>query len=215
MTPANFHEVRFPTAISRGASGGPTRRTDVVVLGSGHEERNARWADSRRSYNAGYGVRTMDDLHAVIAFFEERRGQLYGFRWKDMTDFRSVSPGLATSAMDQIIGVGDGAVSTFKLVTTYGGAHAPYVRQISKPVAGTVAIAVDGVPLTEGSDFTLDPVSGSVAFSANVIPGAGAVVTAGYEFDTPVRFATDRLEINFDCVTHGAIPAIPVTEILI
>ncbi|MEL7542675.1 MAG: DUF2460 domain-containing protein [Pseudomonadota bacterium] len=215
MNTASFHEVRFPTAISRGASGGPTRRTDVVVLGSGHEERNARWADSRRSYNAGYGVRTMDDLHAVIAFFEERRGQLYGFRWKDMTDFRSVSPGLATSAMDQVIGVGDGTIGSFKLIKTYGGAHAPYVRTISKPVQGTVKVAVDGVEMTEAADFTVDPSDGVVRFSSASTPGVEAVVTAGYEFDTPVRFATDRLEINFDCVSHGAIPTIPVTEILV
>jgi uncharacterized protein (TIGR02217 family) len=76
----SFHEVRFPTEISRGAEGGPERRTDIVVLGSGYEERNSRWADSRRSYNAGYGVKSVDDLYAVIAFFEERRGRLYGFR---------------------------------------------------------------------------------------------------------------------------------------
>jgi uncharacterized protein (TIGR02217 family) len=78
-----FHEVRFPTRISLGASGGPERRTEIVVLGSGGEERNSRWADSKRSYNAGYGIKSVDDLHAVIAFFEERRGRLHGFRWKD------------------------------------------------------------------------------------------------------------------------------------
>ncbi len=37
----SFHDILFPTAISRGSTGGPERRTDVVVLGSGHEERNA------------------------------------------------------------------------------------------------------------------------------------------------------------------------------
>ncbi|MFX7866418.1 DUF2460 domain-containing protein, partial [Acinetobacter baumannii] len=57
-----FHEIRFPTAISRASQGGPERRTDVVTLGSGYEERNARWADSRRSYDAGYGVKSLDDL---------------------------------------------------------------------------------------------------------------------------------------------------------
>ena len=89
----SFHEMRFPTEIARGAQGGPERRTDVVVLGSGFEERNARWADSRRAYNAGYGVKSLDDLYAVIAFFEERRGRLYGFRWRDHADFKSCAPG--------------------------------------------------------------------------------------------------------------------------
>ena len=112
----SFHEIRFPTAISRGATGGPERRTDIVALGSGHEERNSRWADSRRSYNAGYGIKTLDDLHAVIAFFEERRGRLYGFRWKDHADYRSGPPSATPMALDQQIGIGDGQTATFQLV---------------------------------------------------------------------------------------------------
>src|SRR5688572_776362 len=133
----SFHEIRFPTAISRGATGGPERRTDIVALGSGHEERNSRWADSRRSYNAGYGIKTLDDLHAVIAFFEERRGRLYGFRWKDHADFRSCPPSAAPNALDQQIGIGDGEAAAFQLVKRYGSVHAPWSRRIAKPVAGT------------------------------------------------------------------------------
>jgi uncharacterized protein (TIGR02217 family) len=87
--PAAFHEVRFPLDISLGSRGGPRRRTDIVTLASGREERNARWAHSLRRYDAGLGVRTLDALHAVIAFFEERRGRLYGFRFRDRADQRS------------------------------------------------------------------------------------------------------------------------------
>ena len=78
-----FHEILFPLDIALKSAGGPQRRTDVVVLGSGAEERNARWAHSRRRYDAGYGVKTFDALAQVISFFEERRGRLYGFRWRD------------------------------------------------------------------------------------------------------------------------------------
>ena len=133
-----FHETRFPTAISRAAHGGPERRTDVVVLGSGAEERNARWADSRRSYNAGYGVKSLDDLHAVIAFFEERRGRLHGFRWRDPTDCKSCPPESTPTALDQEIGTGDGTTAAFQLTKTYGSAFNPWTRAIKKPVAGTV-----------------------------------------------------------------------------
>ena len=111
----SFHETRFPTAISRAAHGGPERRTDIVVLGSGAEERNARWANSRRSYNAGYGVKSLDDLHAIIAFFEERRGRLHGFRWRDAADCKSCPPEAAPTALDQPIGTGDGASAAFQL----------------------------------------------------------------------------------------------------
>ena len=209
----NFHDVRFPTDISRGATGGPERRTDVVVLGSGHEERNARWADARRSYNAGYGVRTVDDLHTIIAFFEERRGQLYGFRWKDHADFKSTTPGAPVSSVDQFIAAGDGTTASFQLIKAYGGSFSPYTREIRKPVDGTVKVAVDGVEKSDGVEFTIDHTTGEVTFETGEIPTAGAGITAGFEFDTPVRFASDRLDISLNCFTHGSIPAIPITEI--
>ena len=208
-----FHEVRFPTAIAFGASGGPERRTDIVTLGSGHEERNSRWADSRRRYNAGYGVRSLDDLHAVIAFFEERRGRLYGFRWLDRIDFKSCAPAAIAAATDHAIGTGDGAADAFQLVKIYGGVHAPYIRQVKKPVAGSVLVAVDGVPVTEGVDWTCDPATGVVTFAPGAIPGAGAAVTAGYEFDVPVRFDSDTLAVNLTSFAAGDIPAIQLVEV--
>ena len=210
-----FHEIRFPTAVSLGAHGGPERRTDIVVLGSGHEQRNARWAASRRAYNAGYGVKTLDELHAVIAFFEERRGRLYGFRFKDAADWRSSPPEQLPSMLDQGLGSGDGVRAEFQLVKRYGSAHAPYDRIISKPVAATVQVAVAGVANVEGVDFDVDLTTGIVTFRAGHIPPAGTSITAGFEFDVPVRFDTDKLEVNVQGFRHGAIPSIPLVEIRI
>lgn len=209
----SFHDVRFPTDIARGASGGPERRTDVVVLGSGYEERNSRWADSRRTYNAGYGVKSMDDLHQVIAFFEERRGRLYGFRWRDPADYKSCPPQQVPTAVDQQIGTGDGATAEFQLVKTYGSTWLPWVREITKPVAGTVLVAVDDVVQVLGAAYVIDLATGVVTFLEGSLPIAGAVVTAGFEFDVPVRFDTDRLEIDVQGVRHGAIPSIPIVEV--
>jgi uncharacterized protein (TIGR02217 family) len=204
-----FHEVRFPTAIAFGASGGPERRTEIVSLASGYEERNSRWANSRRRYNAGYGVRTLDDLHAVIAFFEERRGRLYGFRWKDRVDFQSCAPGAAVAATDQPLGEGDGDTMTFQLAKTYGSAHAPFTRAIMKPVEATVAVALDGVALDDG--WAVDLTTGVVTF--DTAPDADVVVTAGFQFDVPVRFDTDTLEVNLTSFVAGDIPSIPLVEI--
>ena len=209
----SFHEIRFPTHISRGATGGPERRTDVVVMGSGFEERNARWAHARRSYNAGYGVRSLDDLHAVIAFFEERRGRLYAFRWKDQADWRSCAPEQLPGVADQLIGTGDGTRATFQLVKRYGAVHAPYDRPIAKPVAGTVLVAVGGVTRHEGIDFNTDTTRGTITFRPGHVPAAGIIVTAGFEFDVPVRFDTDRLEVSLSGFRHGAIPSIPIVEV--
>jgi uncharacterized protein (TIGR02217 family) len=209
----SFHEIRFPTDIARGALGGPERRTDVVVLGSGFEERNARWADSRRSYNAGYGVKSIDDLNAVIAFFEERRGRLYGFRWRDHADWKSCVPSSVVAALDEVIGTGDGERAAFQLSKTYGSTYAPWQRAIKKPVADTVRVAVDGVEVESGTAFVVDAACGVVTFQPGQIPADGMQITAGFEFDVPVRFATDRLEINLQGFRHGAIPHIPIVEV--
>jgi uncharacterized protein (TIGR02217 family) len=207
-----FHAVRFPAGISLGATGGPERRTEIVVLGSGAEERNSRWADSKRSYNAGYGIKSVDDLHAVIAFFEERRGRLHGFRWKDWSDYKSCAPGAAPSALDQEIGTGGGETASFQLKKTYGASFAPWARTITQPVAGSVLIAVDGV--AQAADrFAANLTTGVVTFVAEHIPDEGAAVTAGFEFDVPVRFDTDQLEINLAQIEAGSIPHIPIVEI--
>jgi uncharacterized protein (TIGR02217 family) len=208
-----FHEVRFPAGISLGATGGPERRTEIVVLGSGAEERNSRWADSKRSYNAGYGIKRVDDLHAVIAFFEERRGRFHGFRWKDWSDYRSAAPNASVTPLDQAIGAGNGVTATFQLVKTYGSAFAPWTREIKKPVSGSVRVAVAGVEKAAGTHFNVDHATGVVTFTGGNIPTMGQGVTAGFEFDVPVRFDTDRLEINLSLIEAGSIPNIPIVEI--
>ena len=207
-----FHEVRFPTGISLGASGGPERRTEIVVLGSGAEERNSRWADSKRSYNAGYGIKSVDDLHAVIAFFEERRGRLHGFRWKDWSDYKSCAPTATPQASDQQIGIGNGVTASFQLIKTYGSSFAPWTRTITQPVAGTVLVAVGGVA-QDPEDFAVNTSTGVITFAGGHIPGSGAAITAGFEFDVPVRFDTDQLEINLGQIEAGSIPHIPIVEI--
>ena len=209
----SFHDVRFPTAISRNAQGGPERRTDVVVLGSGHEERNSRWADSRRSYNAGYGVKSLDDLHQIIAFFEERRGRLHSFRWRDPMDWKSCAPKATPSPLDQVIGTGNGVLAAFQLTKVYGSAFAPWTRDIKKPVAESVRIAVAGVEKAAGADFAVDPSTGIVTFLAGHVPSEGQSITAGFQFDVPARFDTDKLEINLSGFTSGAIPNIPIVEV--
>ncbi|HWM82447.1 MAG TPA: DUF2460 domain-containing protein [Pseudolabrys sp.] len=207
-----FHEVLFPLDVALRSAGGPERRTDIVALGSGREERNARWAHSRRRYDAGYGVKTLDALSAVVAFFEERRGRLHGFRWRDRLDHSSAAPGVPAAATDQVIGTGDGETAAFQLGKTYGAAYAPYLRPIVKPASGSVRIAVAGVEI-DGEAFVCDATSGIVTFVPGHVPAPGEAVTAGFLFDVPVRFDTDYLEIDLAAFSAGAIPKIPLVEI--
>jgi uncharacterized protein (TIGR02217 family) len=205
-----FHEVSFPISVALGATGGPERRTEIVTLASGREVRNARWADSRRRWDAGSGVKSHADLAAVVAFFEERRGRLTGFRFRDRLDDRSGAPGSDPAATDQPIGTGDGDRVVFALVKRYGSVHAPWTRRIEKPVAGSVVVAVAGAPVIAAA-VSVDATTGLVTFAAP--PPAGAAVTAGFRFDVPVRFDTDRLDVDLTAFSAGEIPSIPLVEI--
>lgn len=206
-----FHEVRFPVTIGFGSTGGPQRRTDIVTLANGYEERNTPWSQSLHHYDAGMGLRSLDDVQALIAFFEARSGQLYGFRWKDWTDYKSCLPSQDPSELDQQIGVGDGVTAVFPLTKTYVSGAQSYVRAIAKPVAGTVLCALQGVPLREGAGFAVDTATGLVTFDDP--PDLGVAVTAGYEFDVPVRFDTDRIQVSMSNFQAGNVPSVPVVEL--
>jgi uncharacterized protein (TIGR02217 family) len=195
-----FHDVRFPANLSFGSVGGPERRTEIVTLANGFEERNSPWAHARRRYDAGVGLRSLDDVEALIAFFEARRGQLAGFRWKDWADFKSCVASGIVAHEDQVIGLGDG-VSGLQ----------SYVRPIVKPVIGTVRVAVAGDPKVDGLEYTVDGATGLISFA--VPPAIGVQVTAGFEFDVPVRFDTDRIQTSVQSFQAGEVPNVPVVEV--
>jgi uncharacterized protein (TIGR02217 family) len=204
-----FHEVRFPDNISRGARGGPERRTQIVELASGDEERNASWANSRRRYDAAYGVRRADDLAVVVAFFEARNGRLFGFRWMDWGDYKSCLPSEMPAPADQMIGTGDGTTTAFQLAKAYTSGAQTWTRTIAKPVAGTVVVALGGV--AQASGWSVDTTSGLITFAT--APAGGVAITAGFEFDTPVRFDTDQLDVIHDLERLGSITSIPLIEV--
>jgi uncharacterized protein (TIGR02217 family) len=210
----DFHEIRFPLDISRGARGGPERLTQIVTLASGREVRNSRWAHSRRRYDAGVGVRTLDALAAIVAFFEERRGRLHGFRWRDQLDWKSCPPSQTPTALDQTIGVGDGVTAEFQLAKDYGTGIATYRRAITKPWHGEVLVAVDGVAQPQPANASTNAATGIVSFAPGHIPPAGSLVTAGFLFDVPVRFDIDAIEVDLSAFEAGEIPRIPVVEII-
>ncbi|OWU85315.1 glycoside hydrolase family 24 [Oceanicola sp. 22II-s10i] len=206
-----FHEVRFPASLSFGSVGGPERRTDVVTLANGFEERNTPWAHSRRRYDAGVAMRSLDDVEALIAFFEARQGQLYGFRWKDWSEFKSCRASREVAFGDQVIAIGDGVRDAFQLAKRYASGGAEYLRPVRKPVAGTVRLGVGGDALQEGVHYAVDPATGLVTLAE--VPAAGDEITAGFECDVPVRFDTDRIQVSVASFRAGEVPNVPVVEV--
>lgn len=201
-----IHEVSFPARLAFGSTGGVERRTEVVTLASGHERRSTPWVLGRRRWLVGGGVRSLDDLAELVAFFEARRGRLYGFRFRDFADWKSCRPGGEPSATDQGLGAGDGVRTTFALVKRYGDVERP----IRKPVDGSVTVAVDGAAL-ELDGFTADATTGEVTLAQP--PASGAAVTAGFLFDTPARFDTDRLDVTLESFESGRLVAVPLVEL--
>jgi uncharacterized protein (TIGR02217 family) len=200
----SFHEVRFPVRLAFGSGSGIERKTEIVSLASGYERRISPWALGRRRYLIGAGVRSLVDAAELLGFFEAREGRLYGFRFKDFADFKSCALNVSPAATDQVIGTGDGVTTAFQLVKAYGGV----VRDIAKPVSGTLKVAVDGV---EVSGFAVDETTGIATLAS--APAVGKVVTAGFEFDTPVRFDSERIDLTLEGVDAGRLTAVSLIEI--
>lgn len=204
-----FHDIRFPVRLAFGARGGPRRQISITALSNGFEQRNAAQRFSRRVYDAGTALKSIDDIYVLLNFFEARQGPLYGFRFRDPMDFKSGALGNPVTALDQAVGTGTGQTQVFQLFKTYGDAAGEVTRPITKPVSGSVTAAIDGL-IT--SDFSVDSLTGRISFAE--APPQGAIITAGYEFDIPVRFDTQQLDISLDSFGAGEIPSIPLMEIL-
>ena len=203
-----FHDVRFPLDVGFDAVGGPAFSTQVAILASGHEQRNSMWQGARLSYDAGLGLRSEADLALLLAFFRARRGKAASFRFRDPMDWTSGSFGAEITAVDQLIGIGDGATLSFRLVKHYGSEAGAEIRSITRPEAGTVRIAIGGVECLSG--WVLED-RGIIRFDDP--PAMGMEVRAGFAFDVPVRFDVDQLQISLSGVRAGEAQSVPLVEV--
>lgn len=197
-----FHEVRFPEDISYGSTGGPEYSTDVIITQGGYEQRNINWEEARARYNVAHGVKTQAQLDTLIAFFRARKGKAYGFRFKDWVDYQAVG---------QNMGTGDGTETGFQLLKSYTSGSVTESRTITKPVQGSVAVYLNSVLQTVTTHYTVNYTTGVVTFVT--APGSGVIVSADFEFDTPVRFDTDRLSAALDTYGSYSWGEIPLLEV--
>ena len=204
-----FLDVRFPTNISYGSSGGPAYNTSVVVAGSGKEQRNANWDFPRCEFDVAYGVRGMGELEDLLDIFHIATGKAHTFRFKDHSDFKSCKLSDSPHFEDQSIGTGDGITTVFQLYKIYTfGTYTRRSRKITKPVLETVSVGLDGIE--QDSGYSIDHSTGEITFDS--APSDGTKITAGFEFDVEVRFDTDSLPINLEEYNSGTVD-VPVIEI--
>lgn len=207
MSDPFFHDVRLPENISYGVVGGPLYSTSVQRTASGHERRNRNWRNSLHRWDLAHAFRQFSpaaverDIAVLVAFFHARQGRTFAFRFKDWVDFQ---------AEDQSLGTGDGATTVFQLVKWYGDAGGWYKRDVTKPVAGTVTIFLDGVAQA-GSAWSIDHLTGVVTLDTP--PAVGVQVSASFEFDVPVRFDMDKMDIAVENYDQGEWTAIIVQEV--
>lgn len=214
MAIQSFADVVFPLRIAFGATGGPERRVEIVAMASGHERRNLRTSRSLRHYDVGAGVRTLTDLQAVLAFFEARHGPLQAFRFRDPFDHSSAAPGAQISPLDVVLGVGDGNRAEFPLIKRYGEEPDAAIRPITCARLDGFRLGVGGFEVPSAHWELVAP-GGIIRFLPGFIPGEGAVVSAGFSFDVPVRFDIPRLSVSMTAFNAGEVPSIPLKEVLL
>ncbi|ANU06601.1 DUF2460 domain-containing protein [Paraurantiacibacter namhicola] len=202
-----FDDVPYPLALGRDTMTSPEFVTNVSVTASGHERRSSQWADARTRYDVGPGIRSEAEMAVLLQFFRARRGAARGFRLSDPFDHSSNGMTGTPTHTDQPIGTGDGLTASFPLVKSYGDGEEPQVRRITRPVAGSVRVAIDGEP---AAGWALQD-GGVIAFET--APPDGAAITAGFLFDVPVRFAEDRLDLSALAFRAGEVPSIPLVEL--
>jgi uncharacterized protein (TIGR02217 family) len=199
----DFIDVRLPEDIERGAKGGPRFKTTVIGLNAGGEQRNADWSQQKCEFDVSYGVRNKDDWQEVLDHFYMVQGRAIGFRFKDWSDFEATT---------NLFGTGDGSEDTFPLYKSYGTSPNLFFRRITRPISA-ISIYVNDVLKTVTTHYTVNYSTGVVTFTAGNEPANGATIKWTGEFDIPVRFNTDALDIELIWEDAGSVPQLTLVEI--
>lgn len=275
---------RFPTDINYGVTGGPKYKTNIIEKNSGWENANAVWPQGRHEYDLVYAVKDQVTIESLLAFFHAVKGRSLGFRFKDWADYKSCGVDSNPTFLDQQVNdTPNGVIRTFQLAKNYIKGSTATVRQIRKPVVGTVTVGIGGLAAT---GVTLDSTTGIITFPVDAtasitgatkanpcvltanntltandtiyisgvvgmtqlngnrykvlsrtsttitidvnstsfgtytsggtfhtLPQTGEIITAGFEFDVPVRFTNDEMTISIDNFSTRTVQNLNLTEI--
>ena len=196
----SFLEIRFPESIAFNSSSILEFNTTIIKAKNGYEQRNINWNSNKMKFNIINGIKTKAELDELITFFRNVKGAGYGFRFKDFTDYQ---------AENQYIGVGDGETKEFQLIKAYRVSdNIVYYRKITKPVISTVRVFINDI---ESKDFNIDLTTGLITL--NTAPEINVSVKSNFEFDVPVRFENDIMEITMNSINSGNVKEITLIEI--
>lgn len=196
----SFLEIRFPESIAFNSSSILEFNTTIIKAKNGYEQRNINWNSNKMKFNIINGIKTKTELDELITFFRNVKGAGYGFRFKDFTDYQTEN---------QYIGVGNGETKEFQLIKAYRVSdNIVYYRKITKPVISTVRVFINDI---ESKDFNIDLTTGLITL--NTVPEVNTSIKANFEFDVPVRFENDIMEITMNSINSGNVKEIILTEI--
>ena len=196
----SFLEIRFPESIAFNSSSILEFNTTIIKAKNGYEQRNINWNSNKMKFNIINGIKTKTELDELITFFRNVKGAGYGFRFKDFTDYQ---------AENQYIGVGNGETKEFQLIKAYRVSdNIVYYRKITKPVISTVRVFINDI---ESKDFNIDLTTGLITL--NTTPEIDSTIKASFEFDVPVRFENDIMEVTMNSINSGNVKEIILTEI--
>lgn len=204
-----IEEPRFPDSVAFGSRGRTRYRSSRIKFHGGGSNRHPEWGDyPLHFFNARYGIKKFSELWDIQTLFHVARA-VNAFRFKHWVDYNTSMPKHPTFATDQFFGTGTGTNQEFQLLKVYRWGRHQMVREIYKPVIGTVKIAANGLALADGTDYTIDYTTGKVTTDAT------GLLTWGGDFDVPATFASDELEWDFVEVQDGTCELLVQSDVLI
>jgi uncharacterized protein (TIGR02217 family) len=206
-----FHDAQLPSDVERGAQGGPRFKTTILILGGGLEKRNIDWATTRAEYDISYGIESKADYSDVIEFFYARQGRAHSFRFKDWADFEIT---------DQTVLTTDGSTATVTMFKRYTSGGVNFDRTITKPLASGWVVTVNAVSQTvvydtspAATEVAINTTTGVITLGSTHAATSGQAVNITGEFDVPVRFDTDALDVNVETFDAGSMPQLTLVEV--
>lgn len=209
---ADFLEEVVYGVIKYGSSWQDDYSVNIVTTSGGNEYRSLIHPLPARKFVLNYELDRDDMWTDLIGLWHRAHGKFAGFRARCHDEYSSNGAVGTPTPLDQSTLVL--TATTRQLIKAYGldktaGATGYAYRHVKKPVSGTVVAAKNGVTLG-GGDFSVNTTTGVVTVPTAIITD---VITAGFQFDFPVRFNTS-LPVGQDYPGHRIVDGVELMEIL-